>query len=51
MTNNKKVEQLTAQIESVRAYLQNILDLGVIDAVRPEAAEIAKEALKALEVE
>jgi hypothetical protein len=49
--SKKKVEELTAQIESVRAYLENILNLGVIDAVRPEVVVIAKEALKALEVE
>ena len=49
--SKKKIEELTAQIESVKAYLENILNLGVIDAVRPEAVVIAKEALKALEVE
>lgn len=49
--SKKKIEELTAQIDAVKEYLQGILDLGVINAVRPEAVVIAKEALKALEVE
>lgn len=47
--NNEKIKELTAQIEAVKEYLEAILEQGVIDAVRPEAVVIAKEALKALE--
>ena len=44
-----RVNELTDQIDSVKAYLQSIIDLGVIDAIGPKEVAVAKAAMNALD--